>query len=188
MKFADLVKSAHTMARSKGWHDDAPADGRAKIERCAALLALTHTEINELQEALTQRALGWEDPPPEPDWHWEADKHVRAEVADIAIRLADLWGYAGWDAGDISLGPWPEHDIGRFLVQSDVDACLMLHGAVSDITQTIRVADPSPPLGVINGLRLIGATRPWLGSLEDAVTEKMRENADRPYRHGNKRI
>lgn len=76
-----LVREAHAMARSKGWHDKPTNE-----DRVAALLALVHSEVSEALEALRSHGLdAWEREDGKPEG-------LASECADVVVRVADLCG------------------------------------------------------------------------------------------------
>jgi hypothetical protein len=215
MKFHELVQEAHTTARNKGWHDGAPLFGAAHTYRCAALIALIHTEVDEAEEALLTCM---EAEPLSEVIRGGSCPEAAEELADILIRLADLYGYARWDAGDFDIfdTQWSQSwlpgvvarkvetvpDLGEVVTETlnlgaasdpltclanDVSsACLTLHSLLAAMTQELRVTDPGPPTAIVAFIERIAVLRNL--SLEVAIRKKLEANKARPYRHGGKRL
>lgn len=73
MKINEMIKEAHSIAKSKGWHDEDRSFAEA--------IVLIHCELSEAIEA---------DRKGDTENLWE-------EIADVVIRIGDLCGKYGVD-------------------------------------------------------------------------------------------
>lgn len=80
----ELAQAAHTAAVGKGWYT---ADGRNSGE----LIALVHSELSELLEALRDGN--------RESQHLPGYNQAEEEAADVVIRLLDMCAYHGWRIG-----------------------------------------------------------------------------------------
>ena len=104
MNIKELVKDAHENAKAKGWHDEDRTFGE--------LIALCHAELSEaLEEYRNGRGLGeiyyvgydMSDNKVEKDHKFEGvyglckPEGIPIELADVVIRIADMFGKNGTD-------------------------------------------------------------------------------------------
>lgn len=162
MKFSELVKEAHATAVEKGWHE-----GKEKtIDRAAALLLLVHDEVTEAWEASTPN-------------------DTVGEVSDILIRVADAYGFFGWEYEDFDI--CKQVNIAYYNRGSaGIHAFISTHG-----TRPLRKT--GKPAAVfahdLDGLLvrwLWGEYRTTSATLLAAIEQKLAFNKTRSYRHGNK--
>lgn len=98
MYLENLANELHETATSKGFWDD-----QVNIHFVLAKLALVHSEVSEVLEAVRKS---------------QGDEKVVEEMADIIIRLLDLYAGMkeyGWISGDVYLD-------GILLEKADVNA------------------------------------------------------------------
>lgn len=86
MEINELIKTAHSIAKEKGWHDK-------KISHLE-FAALVHSEISEFVEDVRDNIGEF----------YYLDEHKNSkprgkliEIADVVIRIADYCGAMGWD-------------------------------------------------------------------------------------------
>lgn len=186
MKFSELIERAHATAIAKGWHE-----GKEKtIDRAAALTLLIVSEVTEADDELQAHIYPPETIyPPEINWVEDKPDHFIFELADIVIRLADMYGFFEWDYVDFDISAenlYPKAEVGD--IYKAVDTLL---------TRPLRTSgQPSAYAPRLLVERVVGW---WLTAglgranaldtgkvLVGAAVHKMNYNDTRPYRHGNK--
>jgi hypothetical protein len=185
MIWSDLVREAHETACAKGWHDySAPT-----LDRAGALIALIHDEVSEawLVEHEARAPI---------DWTAAKPSHFVFELADIVIRLGDLFGLFRWPCDNFDLASViaPDEPLGAMAVVFEVN---------DSILRRLRDGDdpyacgPALIVGQVLAWWLTMHRRAdnpagWAGKLRRtfvrAIAHKMKYNTTRAHRHGGKHL
>lgn len=205
MKINELVEKAHGAARAKGWWD-----GVIRTEEEASMLVVT--EIAEASEAVRNKyppicAFAATDPAVRtPDdmvtWNDQLKPEGEAtEIGDVLIRIADFFGWKGWDlAAAVQDGlPWGDPASAMTITElatrcaaqhawiankQPLEAHLYITNWAAKVTET---HDAYVSLGQCAALALAYCGARDL-PIEQAIDIKMIYNEKRPYRHGNKAL
>jgi len=170
MWLAELAREAYTNAVDKGFWEDSSAKSAI-----ATKVALIHTEISELHEAVM-----------DPDLANEIEK----EGADIVIRAIDLAASLGFSdkliqgiIDDIE----EEYEEDPNKVPNAISQLLDMHYAASGITRADRrreISDRDLSLMWLIRLTFIFMHSLGVKDFESALRSKMEHNKTRPKMHG----
>jgi hypothetical protein len=190
MTIKELMTESHRIALAKGWWEKLPS-GELKPRSTAEILCLYHSEVSEALEA-------YRDPNHQPAeiWFGESGKPegLGIEIADLLIRLADSLEARNFnmvDAGSIQLSelnvvPFAQPSIPRLL--NHLHRSLVDMGAAWEDEHVGRERKYLIHIFGVAGhvARFVNPSQEG-EFLETCVASKMAYNANRPYRHGNKR-
>lgn len=165
MKLSELIEESHRMAVEKGWWSTNADDHTGKV----GLI------VSELSEALEE----WRDRKPALYYVEGKPEGLAVELADVAIRLADLCGKKGAEVAG-NLGD------GRLVALGEGSVPAEFALAMRTACSLIDAEDFGWAAGELFAEVSRLAERLQC-DLVYAVKEKMRYNASRPFRHGGKR-
>lgn len=184
MKFAGLMVEAHATALEKGWHE-----GKERtIDRALSLVALLHSEVDEVWEELARKR-------PSLLFDVVEGKPVGLlpELADVLIRLADAYAFFGWPFSETEIIE-PAHIFFKFSGTVAQEVCRLNAAIVRNITEPIRrTGRPTEQaVQVIVGIvfdiaesTALNYAQKQVGLLA-AVEAKLAYNRTRTHRHGGK--
>jgi hypothetical protein len=183
MQFSELVERAHKTAVEKGWHEGK----KRTLDRAAALALLIVSEVTEAVDEWNGFSAVVVD------WAAEKPDHFIFELADIVIRLADMYGFFGWEYDDFDIRAAyacePELALAEAVdVYKAIDSLLTrpLRAEGFPLSYTPRnIVDVVASWWASHGPP---CTRPNQYGVElvRAITHKMAYNDTRSYRHGGK--
>jgi len=186
MKFAFLIHRAHTTALAKGWHENAVPSP----ERALSLCALAMAEIDEMWLDLDGRGrrtrIVWVE------GHKPGGPLI--ELADVLIRVADMYGFFKWNPRDVTLEAWLAPGLPSFATHQLPRAILWLHSIiVRRFIEPIRITgepDPGALAVLVAAAEVVAAALARIFNhpmtLVEALNVKLAYNDGRPYRHGGK--
>lgn len=205
MKINELVTTAHSAARARGWWD-----GTIRSEEEAAMLVVT--EVAEASEAVRNKMppicqFAATDPAVRtPDmtecWNWQLKPEGEAtEIADVLIRICDFFGWKTWDlASAIQDGlqwtrPAKDLTITELAAACYENKSFLQHKKPLEAHLHIAhwAGKMLEGLDAENALGQCAATALaycWSHKLpiEQAIEIKLKYNESRPYRHGGKAL
>jgi hypothetical protein len=216
-----LIESSHAIAKSKGWHEDGVYDTPARVnDRVLTLIALAHSEVVEAALENPEHCSHIDDTDIPHDLHVITDmlsvdkleEYARVnqltdkpegyhyELADVVIRMADLWGWVGGEVpanihpAAVHIGPWGRLSEPPFNCYTRDESLSNVHIALAVITEAVRVKNARPfhervdLRHVIRACVSAASVQDYLHAgahrLLKAIVVKMAFNTTRPYKHG----
>ena len=174
MALSELQKEAYAIAKEKGWWDEEPTFGD--------LIGLVHSELSEALGAYREEVL-----PSNPHL---LSTRVKAELADVVIRVADMAEHYGVDlAQEVEhTGPPVIDDI--MDIETFGDWISAAHWQLAEVAAKYRGSRPTALLMYLPSfVRFIYVMAAHYDiDLDAAIEAKLDYNRTREYRHGGKAL